>query len=94
MDCSEPKIADAHTIDYGYGSKNVTTAEEAIRRIDEFEYKKLALLNYQNDLMNKLAECSGKISEIDHEIRAINLEVIERIKINRRLRPLHQIESP
>ncbi len=34
----------------------------------EFEYKKIALLNYRNDLLTKLAECADKISEIDNQI--------------------------
>jgi hypothetical protein len=32
------------------------------------EYRKIALLNYRHDLMNKLAECADKISEIDNQI--------------------------
>ncbi|MDD5700656.1 MAG: hypothetical protein PHU23_01285 [Dehalococcoidales bacterium] len=50
-------------------SNDATTEKNAFRRIDEFEYKKMALLNYRNDLMNKLAECADKISEIDYEMR-------------------------
>lgn len=65
------KIADSHTSAYGYGYNNdVMTASR--ERIEKFEYRKIALLNYRNDLMNKLSECADKISEIDHEIRTIS----------------------
>jgi|LAHT01.1.fsa_nt_gb hypothetical protein len=33
------------------------------------EYRKIALLNYRQDLMRKLAECADKISEVDDQIK-------------------------
>lgn len=42
--------------------------EEAVGEQIESEYKKVALLNYRKDLMNKLAECADMISEIDNQI--------------------------
>ncbi|MDD5700655.1 MAG: hypothetical protein PHU23_01280 [Dehalococcoidales bacterium] len=80
-------ITDDHTTDFGGGYINdMTTAKEAIRRIGEFEYRKIELLSQQNDLMNKLAECTDKISEIDYEIRAIDLELIEKVERRRHTR--------
>jgi len=75
-DCSETKITEKHTSE--------EKSKEALRQIDKLEYKKIALLNYKNDLMNKLADCANQIAETDYEIRAINLELIERVKFNRR----------
>lgn len=74
MNCSETKIIDGSTTAHGCGySNDVTTVKEAIReRIEKFEYRKIALLNYRNDLMSKLAECADKISEIDRELRTIS----------------------
>jgi hypothetical protein len=40
----------------------------AIREQMESEYRRIALLNYRRDLLNKLAECADKISEIDNQI--------------------------
>jgi len=81
----ETKITDGHITTFGYGySNDVTTTKEAIRRIDKFECKKIALLNYQNDMANKLARCADEISEIDYEMKTINLELIEKMKNNRR----------
>jgi len=43
--------------------------EEASGEWIATEYRKVALLNYRHDLMNKLAECADKISEIDAQIK-------------------------
>jgi hypothetical protein len=75
-DCSETKITENHTSE--------KMSKEALRQIDMLEYRKIALLNYRNDLMNKLADCANQIAETDYEIRAINLKLIERVKFNRR----------
>jgi prefoldin subunit 5 len=81
----KPTWLDDHTTGFGYGySNDMTTKKEAIKRIDKFEYKKTALLNYRNDLMNKLAKCADEISEIDYEMRTINLELMEKMKNDRR----------
>ena len=76
---SETKITDGHTTAYGYGySNDVTIADKGSQKetkreqIEKFEYRKVALLNYRNDLMSKLAECADKISEIDRELRTIS----------------------
>ncbi|MDD5735875.1 MAG: hypothetical protein PHQ39_10475 [Methanothrix soehngenii] len=42
--------------------------KEATEEWTEPEYKRNALLNYRKDLLNKLADCADKISEIDNQI--------------------------
>lgn len=85
MDHSKMKIADGCT-SFGNDYRNdAITKIDKTKQIDELEYRKNALLNYQIDLRNKLAKCADEILEIDYEMRAINLEALEKIQLNRRL---------
>ena len=63
---------------------NVTMIKNAYELIDKLEYKKIALLNHKNDLINKLNICTNDILEIDYEMKTINLELMERMKNDRR----------
>ena len=85
MDHSKMKSADG-CMSFGNDySNDETTKTDKTKQIDKLEYRKIALLNYQNDLRNKLTKCADEILEIDYEIRAINLEALEKIQLNRRL---------